>query len=92
MLVEAGANVEILEDISAATPLHFAASNGSIPVAKVVLEAGAYVNAVDDSHMTPLHYVVVPEVTDMGKLTVLMVYNSAYTGWISVMCVCAVFA
>lgn len=54
-----------------ATPLHFAASSGSIPVAKVLVEAGAYANAVDDFHSTPLHYVVT---TDSGKLTMLLVH------------------
>jgi len=51
-----GANVSILEDEAGATPLHFAATSGFVPVAKVLVEAGAYVNDVDNNHLTPLHY------------------------------------
>ncbi len=38
------------------TPLHYAALNGHTEVAKVLLAAGASVNATDEWNRTPLHW------------------------------------
>ena len=37
------------------TPLHVCAKNGQLEVARALIEAGADVNAMDDSSRTPLH-------------------------------------
>ena len=71
--MEFGADLGLLEKKASATPLHFAAANSSIPVAEILIDAGAYINDVDKNGWTPLHYVVR---SNTGKLAVLRVLTS----------------
>ena len=55
-LLAQGADVEIGNPLRGSTPLHGAAINGSIPVAAVLLDEGARVDAGDVMQRTALHF------------------------------------
>ena len=49
-------NVNVKDDLSGATPLHYAAGNGHIEIARLLLENGADVNVKSVGGPTPLHW------------------------------------
>ena len=53
MLLECGARINVQENSSARTPLHFAVGNRSIQAMRLFLEYGADVKAIDNSGFTP---------------------------------------
>jgi ankyrin repeat protein len=54
MLIQNGADVSAVDE-DKNTPLHHAAENGQVDVAKVLIQNGADVNAVNEHKRTPLH-------------------------------------
>ena len=57
MLIKHGANVNVLAD-GKVSPLHLAAANGNVKVAKTLLSHRGHrakINARDEDQMTPLH-------------------------------------
>ncbi len=60
-LLEAGGDVQALEECSATTPLHWAAEGGHVGVARLLREAGAQLDPVDDWFgLRPVDWAVVP--------------------------------
>jgi len=55
LLLDAGVPVNAGARSMAGTALHHAAGSGSVPAVKVLIAAGADVNAVDSDRTTPLH-------------------------------------
>lgn len=73
--VKRGAEVNAKNQaIDLMTPLHYAAGNGHIEIAKLLLENEADVNAITDILWTPLHYAALNGSTD---LTSLLIKNDA---------------
>lgn len=54
----AGVPVDLVERRAHYTPLHFAADNGAVSAATVLLDAGADIEARADREVTPLHIAV----------------------------------
>ena len=50
------------------TPLHVAASQGSVAVAKCLVEAGADLRSFDEEQMTPLHFACMEGNLEVAKL------------------------
>jgi hypothetical protein len=48
-------NVNVKDDVCGATPLHYAAWNGHVEIARLLLQNGAEVNARSNNGYTPLH-------------------------------------
>ncbi len=57
-LINAGANVNVKDDIFGFTPLHYAAEWKEVAATKALIKAGADVNARDNKRSTPLHKAV----------------------------------
>jgi ankyrin repeat protein len=55
----AGVDVNLAETRSRYTPLHFAVQDGAIGAARVLLDAGAEVQAICTPGLTPLHLAVI---------------------------------
>lgn len=53
-LIARGADVNIQEEFSGETPLHCAARNGQLGIARILLDAGADINAIDGNDQPPL--------------------------------------
>ena len=49
------------------TALHFAAEKGHVDVAKVLIQNGADVNAVDENKSTALHYAALMDMLTLRK-------------------------
>ena len=71
MLLEAGANVNALDEYQMA-PLHFAARNGNADVVAALLKAGADVNRCDAHNYTPLHWACMRRDSDVEPALVLL--------------------
>jgi hypothetical protein len=64
-------NVNVKDDVSGSTPLHWAARNGHIEIARLLLQNGADVNAKDTSwDRTPLHWAAIHGHVDILHLLV----------------------
>ena len=50
------------------TPLHCAASQGSLAVANCLVEAGADLRSLDEEQMTPLHFACMEGNLEVAKL------------------------
>lgn len=50
------------------TPLHVAASQGSLSVAKCLIDAGADMRSLDEEQMTPLHFACMEGSLEVAKL------------------------
>jgi ankyrin repeat protein len=57
MLLNAGANIKE-KDINGNTPLHDAAKPGNYDIMKILIEQGADINALNESHQTPLDLLI----------------------------------
>jgi len=56
ILIDTGADVNLPAQTTHVTPLHVAAFKGNLNMMKLLLDAGANVDAVDCKNSTPLHY------------------------------------
>src|SRR5688500_13909067 len=54
-LLDSGADPSAYDRASGTTPVHLAASIGNVALVKVLLDAGAQIDARDIAHYTPLH-------------------------------------
>ncbi len=70
ILIRSGANVNYFEEKSNAAPLHVAVQNGSLDIARTLLEAGADSNILDSNDITPLHLAAYENNLEMAKLLV----------------------
>ena len=50
------------------TPLHVASSQGSLTVAKCLINAGANLRSLDQEQMTPLHFACMEGSLEVAKL------------------------
>ena len=50
------------------TPLHVAASQGSLAVAKCLIDAGADLRSLDEEQMTPLHFACMEGSLEVAQL------------------------
>ena len=50
------------------TPLHVASSQGSLSVAKCLIEAGADLRSLDEEQMTPLHFACMEGSLEVARL------------------------
>ena len=50
------------------TPLHVASSQGSLSVAKCLIEAGADLRSLDEEQMTPLHFACMEGSLEVAQL------------------------
>ena len=50
------------------TPLHVASSQGSLAVAKCLINAGADLRSLDEEQMTPLHFACMEGSLEVAKL------------------------
>ena len=50
------------------TPLHVAASHGSTPVVKHLVDAGADLRSLDEEQMTPLHFACMEGKLEVARL------------------------
>ena len=64
-LLNHGSNPNAVTLRGACTPLHWAASRGSVSTAKILLDAGADINVRDDKGCTPLKWATVHHEEDM---------------------------
>src|SRR5438270_129047 len=53
--IDAGADINAMDDRWHQTPLHSAAANEHADLARLLIEKGADINAMDDLQHTPLH-------------------------------------
>jgi hypothetical protein len=78
-------NVNVKDDESESTPLHWAAMDGNVEIARLLLQNGAEVNAKSNRGYTPLHYAA--EQDDNVDVLHLLVENGvdleaqANNGW-----------
>lgn len=56
------------KDKTEMTPLHVAASQGSLSVAKCLIEAGADLRSLDEEQMTPLHFACMEGSLEVAQL------------------------
>ena len=71
-------NIDPLSSKFKQTPLHLAAQNSNVEVCKVLVEAGACVDAKDISGFTPLHLAVATSFWNKQKLEKLAQVNKVY--------------
>ena len=57
-----------VREYNSMTPLHLAASEGNVPIARVILTYGASVDCTDAQHATPLHVACVKGRIEMVRL------------------------
>ena len=65
------------------TPLHCAASQGSVAVANLLVEAGADLRSLDEGQMTPLHFACME-----GNLAVAKLLLNTGSCKIMITCIC----
>ncbi|WP_265029658.1 ankyrin repeat domain-containing protein [Wolbachia endosymbiont (group A) of Philonthus cognatus] len=68
LLANKGANINGETTEYKGTPLHFAAGEGNVDIAKFLLERGAYIYSQDNRNRQPLHYAVKTGKLDIVKL------------------------
>ncbi|XP_073254183.1 uncharacterized protein [Porites lutea] len=56
------------KDKTQMTPLHVASSQGSFPVAKCLIDAGANLRSLDEEQMTPMHFACMEGSLEVAKL------------------------
>ena len=86
MLLQRGADVGDRDMKGRQTPLHLAAMNGLVAVARVLVEAGADLDSVNKIGQTALIYAVVEEQVEMVRLLIekgadVNKGNSLHWGW-----------
>lgn len=64
ILLKAGADAKLASGPGLPTPLHLVAQQGEIEGAKLLIEAGAASNAVNELGQTALHFAAAPEMVD----------------------------
>ena len=67
-LIQKGADVNYKNTADGLTSLHYASSSGSVDVAKLLIDKGAHVNAVDNKGTTPLILAVKKNSLTVAKL------------------------
>ena len=69
LLVDKGADVNVIDNLTGSTPLHFASRGGYIAIATLLVEIGADLNAKDNiCGLTPLHMAAEKGHTEVVKL------------------------
>jgi len=67
LLTHPGIDIEA-KDKTQMTPLHVASSQGSLTVAKCLINAGANLRSLDEEQMTPLHFACMEGSLEVAKL------------------------
>lgn len=80
LLVDAGANVDLVDDTHGCTPLHLAASNNHLAIMRLLLENGAAPDATDKRGFTPLLMAATEDYFDAVRLLVKHGANAAFPG------------
>jgi ankyrin repeat protein len=80
LLVDAGANVDIVDDEHKCTPLHLAASNNHLAIMKLLLENGAEADRPDKRGFTPLLMAATEDYFDAVRLLVKHGANPSFVG------------
>jgi hypothetical protein len=77
-------NVNVKNDVSGSTPMHYAALNGRIEIAQQLIQSGAELNAKDCNGATPLHNAASRRKFEIAKLLIRNGANvnmKTNTGW-----------
>ena len=66
--IDAGTNIDTVDDWTGKTALHYAAEYGHLEIAELLLANGANVNRRDDDKATPLYFAAVGGFVDVARL------------------------
>ncbi|MEC8972573.1 MAG: ankyrin repeat domain-containing protein, partial [Verrucomicrobiota bacterium] len=72
--IDAGTNIDTVDDWTGKTALHYAAEYGHLEIAGLLLTNGAAVNRRDDDKATPLYFAAVGGFVEVARL--LLVYGA----------------
>ena len=72
--IDAGTNIDTVDDWTGKTALHYAAEYGHVEIAGLLLANGAAVNRRDDDKATPLYFAAVGGFVEVARL--LLVYGA----------------
>lgn len=76
LLIERGAEVNVVDGAQKWTPLHFAARDGSAEIVEVLLDAGALVDAVNVFGNTPLWENIMAPTRDTKTIQTLLQHGA----------------
>ena len=72
--IDAGTNIDMVDDWTGKTALHYAAEYGHLEIAELLLNNGADVNRRDDDKATPLYFAAAGGFLEVARL--LLIYGA----------------